>query len=245
MEVAVIKPPAHYGVIKRGLFKAGVLAYHNPNGLARKLYDGGAAVVGAPLAAINPYYDWGGIRREVQIALKQEDGRIGLNFAVEILTEDQIKRGFHEKFVSGPFERKRFSSAWHNLIYLSSSTLTATDAGKFFSLAASASLFSLFLQTSFGFFQGQLPRQGIAIGAIEVILSRVLFQVVSKEQKALNPLIDYMKGLNIETLSSQTQHCSLSPFEKSDLLCVLRKNGIRDYRLSVFNKIRVENDDGI
>jgi len=235
MEVAGIKPPSHYGWLKRSLFERGVKAYQNPAGTQRKLYDVSADMAGSVLTAFNPYYDWGGIRREVQIALKQEDGRVGLNSSERTMTEDEIKRGFHPKFTTEPFNPQRFNSAWFNLKHLLARTgVVARNVTLFGSALAAGSALILPLDS----FKEDLS------GPIAVILfalssSRFTFQMVSTPQKMLEPLVNYLGSLDPETLAARIQDDFLIAVDKRNLQREFWSHGIRDERYAVLGRIRV------
>jgi len=239
MEAAAIKPPANFGRVKKTLFAIGVNAYQNPRSVKRALYDIGAGAAGLTLAPFNPYYDWGGVRREVQIALGQEDGRIGLNSSAQTLTRDQIERGFHEKFVSGPFEQKRFYSAWYNLQhYLSHPAVTVRRV----LLGTSAATLAISAKTVFDSFRDHMPKRGIAIMVMGLIISRIFFQAVSMGQKTLEPLIDYLGKLDVKILSEQVRFRTLTFLKKHCLLRESRNQGVDDRHLSVLKNIIVKDD---
>jgi hypothetical protein len=199
MEAGIISPPANFGALKRGLFKLGVRAYGKPAGLGRKLYDAGAVVAGVPLAFCNPYYDWGGVRREVQVALGQEKGAPpDLKVLME---EDQAKRLFHPQFVTGSSDQRLFELAWLNVLFRMSEV-----ARRRYYLIASALSLAIFGTWARQNFQYHHPYCGGLFLLAGAAISRGIFQLVSKPQKVIGALCDYLVVMDRATLRENIVH---------------------------------------
>lgn len=99
MNVSKISPPAHYGTVKRTLFKLGVKAYidQNPHSFKRNIYDSLSDIAGSAAWLVNPWYNFGGIRYEVVAAIERQLGVEPAVVASEILPPLVLKSFFRLK----------------------------------------------------------------------------------------------------------------------------------------------------